>query len=296
MILRKYYPTIVLSDIHLGSEHSRTEEVTRFLKHVDCDRLILNGDIIDGWQLKKSGKRWKQKHTDFFKVLMKMMEKRGTEIIYVVGNHDDFLDSLAPFKFSNISIVKDYLLKTRQGKRYFVTHGDIFDTVTTHMRWLAMLGDMGYTFLLWLNKVYNHRRERQGKPYFSSNCEIFFNISHSSNYVACVIGNRPVGIDIEKARKGRQNLAKRFFDVSEAEWIKECDSDQRFFRIWTLKEAYGKATGQGVLDILDKIVYRLEKGKMNGCHRNNQNYNGLPQNFTIVEKEVDGFSLSVIQL
>lgn len=106
----------------------------------------MNGDIIDGWQLKKSGKRWKQKHTDFFKVLMKMMEKRGTEIIYVVGNHDDFLDSLAPFKFSNISIVKDYLLKTRQGKRYFVTHGDIFDTVTTHMRWLAMLGDVGYTF------------------------------------------------------------------------------------------------------------------------------------------------------
>ena len=125
----------------------------------------------------------------------------------------------------------------------------------------------------------------QGKPYFLSNCEIFFNISHSSNYVACVIG-----IDIEKARKGRQNLAKRFFDVSEAEWIKECDSDQRFFRIWTLKEAYGKATGQGVLDILGKIVYRLEKGKMKAymC--------GLPQNFTIVEKEVDGFSLSVIQL
>ena len=107
----------------------------------------------------------------------------------------------------------------------------------------------------------------QGKPYFLSNREIFFNISHSSNYVACVIGDRPVGID-----------------------IKECDSDQRFFRIWTLKEAYGKATGQGVLDILDKIVYRLEKGKMKAymC--------GLPQNFTIVEKEVDGFSLSVIQL
>ena len=130
----------------------------------------------------------------------------------------------------------------------------------------------------------------QGKPYFLLHREIFFNISHSSNYVACVIGDRPVGIDIEKARKGRQNLAKRFFDISEAEWIKECDNDQRFFRIWTLKEAYGKATGQGVLDILDKIVYRLEKGKMKAymC--------GLPQNFTIVEKEFDGFSLSVIQL
>ena len=121
----------------------------------------------------------------------------------------------------------------------------------------------------------------QGKPYFLSNCEIFFNISHSSNYVACVIGDRPVG---------RQNLAKRFFDISEAEWIKECDSDERFFRIWTLKEAYGKATGQGVLDILGKIVYRLEKGKMSAYAY------GIPQNFTIVEKEVDGFRLSAIQL
>ena len=130
----------------------------------------------------------------------------------------------------------------------------------------------------------------QGKPYFLLFREIFFNISHSSNYVACVIGDRPVGIDIEKAREGRQNLAKRFFDISEAEWIKECDSDERFFRIWTLKEAYGKATGQGVLDILGKIVYRLEKGKMSAYAY------GIPQNFTIVEKEVDGFRLSAIQL
>ena len=130
----------------------------------------------------------------------------------------------------------------------------------------------------------------QGKPYFLSNCEIFFNISHSSNYVVCAIGDKPVGIDIEGGRKGRQNLARRFFDRAESDWIEEAESDERFFRIWTLKEAYGKATGQGVLDILGKIVYRLEKGKMKAymC--------GLPQNFTIVEKEVDGFSLSVIQL
>ena len=94
-------------------------------------------------------------------------------------------------------------------------------------------------------------------------------------------------LDLEQ---GFMSESPRFPDISEAEWIKECDSDQRFFRIWTLKEAYGKATGQGVLDILDKIVYRLEKGKMKAymC--------GLPQNFTIVEKEFDGFSLSVIQL
>ena len=94
----------------------------------------------------------------------------------------------------------------------------------------------------------------QGKPYFLSNREIFFNISHSSNYVACVIGDRPVGIDIEKARKGRQNLAKRFFDISEAEWIKECDSDQRFFRIWTLKEAYGKAIDESLISGVEELA------------------------------------------
>ena len=130
----------------------------------------------------------------------------------------------------------------------------------------------------------------QGKPYFLSNREIFFNISHSSNYVACAISDRPVGIDIEGGRKARQNLAKRFFDESEASWINECQSEERFFRIWTLKEAYGKATGKGVLDILDKIVYRLKEGKMTAY------IDDVPQNFTIVERKVDDLYLSAIQL
>lgn len=184
MVIRRYYPTIVLSDIHLGSEHSRTREVTGFLKRVNCGRLILNGDIIDGWQLQRSGKSWKQAQTDFFKVLMKMMEKQGTQIIYVRGNHDDFLDSLVPFHFSNITIVKDYLLNTRDGKRYLVTHGDVFDTVTTNMRWLAKLGDVGYTFLLWLNKIYNRRRERLGKPYFSLSQQVKHKVKSAVSYIS----------------------------------------------------------------------------------------------------------------
>lgn len=130
----------------------------------------------------------------------------------------------------------------------------------------------------------------QGKPYFLLFREIFFNISHSSNYVVCAIGDKPVGIDIEGGRKGRQNLARRFFDRAESDWIEEAESDERFFRIWTLKEAYGKATGCGVLDILDKIVYRLEYGEIKAY------IGGIPQNFTIVEKKIDKFRLSAIQL
>lgn len=183
METRTYYPTIVLSDIHMGSGHSHTEEVTFFLKHVDCDRLILNGDIIDGWQLQKQGKKWETKHTDFFKVLMKMMENRGTEIIYVRGNHDDFLDRVAPLCIYNVSIVTNYQFQSH-GKKYYVTHGDIFDTITTNMRWLAKLGDVGYTLLLWLNRIYNKRRAKLGKPYYSLSQKVKSKVKSAVSYMS----------------------------------------------------------------------------------------------------------------
>lgn len=184
MRLRVNYQTIVLSDIHLGTSHSKVTEVSLFLSSVNCKRLILNGDIIDGWHLKKSSTRkWKKEHTKFFKVLMKMMEKNGTEVIYVRGNHDDFLDNLIPMQFANIRIVKDYILESH-GKRYFVTHGDVFDKVTTQMKWLAKLGDLGYTMLLWLNSQYNRYRIRSGKPYFSLSQAIKQKVKSAVSYIS----------------------------------------------------------------------------------------------------------------
>lgn len=184
MYLRKHYRTIVLSDIHLGTTHSKVEEVSQLLRSVNCDKLILNGDIIDGWHMKKNGTRkWQPAHTQFFKIIMKLMEKCGTEVIYVRGNHDDFLDNLAPIRFANIQIVKDYVLKS-EGKSYFVTHGDIFDRVTTQMKWLALLGDMGYTFLLWFNGWYNKYRTWRGKPYFSLSQRIKQKVKSAVSYIS----------------------------------------------------------------------------------------------------------------
>ncbi len=181
---RTHYRTIVLSDIHLGTTHSKTDEVCHFLSNVDCDRLILNGDIIDGWHLKKSGtKRWQAKHTRFFKILMKMMENNNTELIYVKGNHDDFLEALTPLTFSNIHIVRDYEFISHN-KRYFVTHGDLFDRVTTQMKWLAKLGDMGYTILLALNSFYNKYRARKGKPYYSFSQHVKQKVKSAVNYIS----------------------------------------------------------------------------------------------------------------
>jgi UDP-2,3-diacylglucosamine pyrophosphatase LpxH len=179
---RNHYKTIVLSDIHLGIKNSKAKEVVRFLKSNTCDTLILNGDIIDGWQLKRGGK-WKKKHTRFFRVVLKMMEKHKTKIVYVRGNHDDFMDNILPFIFGNINLVKDYSYQSK-GKKFLVIHGDIFDAITTHLRWLAMLGDIGYTLLLWINKLYNNWRVRRGLPYYSLSQIVKQKVKSAVSYIS----------------------------------------------------------------------------------------------------------------
>lgn len=163
--MKTHYRTIVLSDIHLGIRNSHVREAVRFLKRHTCDKLILNGDIIDGWQLRKSG-QWKKRHTAFFKHIMKRVSSTDTEVVYLRGNHDDFLDEVLPLQIGNFSIVRTHIHHSA-GRRYFVVHGDIFDTVTTRLKWIAKLGDTGYTFLLWLNRHYNAYRTRRGMPYYS---------------------------------------------------------------------------------------------------------------------------------
>lgn len=180
---RTHFRTIVISDVHLGTNGSKAKEVTDFLKYYSCEKLILNGDIIDGWQLRRSGK-WKKKHTAFFRAMLKAMDQHDTKVVYLRGNHDDFLDQVMPLKVGKyFSIRKDYVLKSGQ-KKFYVTHGDVFDTVTTHMKWLAYLGDVGYTFLLWLNKVYNNYRAWRGLPYFSLSQKIKHRVKQAVSYIS----------------------------------------------------------------------------------------------------------------
>ncbi|MDX2304873.1 MAG: UDP-2,3-diacylglucosamine diphosphatase [Microscillaceae bacterium] len=160
-----HFKTIIISDVHLGTAGSKANEIVRFLCQYTCDTLILNGDIIDGWELKKYGS-WKVKHTRFFKAVLKMIEEHQTKVVYLHGNHDDFLDNILPLTIGNFSLQMDYIHES-MGKKYYVVHGDIFDSVTSHLKWIAKLGSIGYTFLLWLNKIYNAYRKRLGKPPYS---------------------------------------------------------------------------------------------------------------------------------
>ncbi|GAB4025953.1 UDP-2,3-diacylglucosamine diphosphatase [Spirosoma koreense] len=177
------FRTIVLSDIHLGTAGSKAKEATEFLRNYSCQKLILNGDIVDGWQLKQYG-TWKRKHTAFFKTVLKQIVHYNTKVVYLRGNHDDFLDQIMPLKVGrNFSIRKDYTL-TSGVRKFYVTHGDVFDSITSHMKWLAYLGDLGYTLLLWINKFYNNYRSWRGLPYYSLSQRIKSRIKHAVSYIS----------------------------------------------------------------------------------------------------------------
>jgi UDP-2,3-diacylglucosamine pyrophosphatase LpxH len=174
--------TVILSDVHLGTPNSKVREVNHFLRHVRCAKLILNGDIIDGWQLKRGG-RWKKADTRFIRIVLKMLEKKNTQVVYLRGNHDDVLANFLPLEFEGLQVVEDYIHEGVRG-RYLVLHGDVFDTVTKNLVWLAHLGDWGYSFLLSLNRLYNAWRAWRGKEYWSLSKAIKARVKSAVNHVS----------------------------------------------------------------------------------------------------------------
>jgi UDP-2,3-diacylglucosamine pyrophosphatase LpxH len=159
------FKTIFISDVHLGMPDSKAAQAAHFLRNCLCDKLVLNGDIIDAWHLRRLG-GWNKGHTNFIRTVLRKMEKENTQIIYLRGNHDDILDRFIPIRFGSFIITDEHIHRTPSGD-YLVVHGDGFDAVTTNHAWLARLGGFGYNFLLRINRIYNAWRVWRGKPPFS---------------------------------------------------------------------------------------------------------------------------------
>lgn len=153
------YRSIFISDIHLGTRFSQADELLEFFRRTQCENLYLVGDIIDGWAIKRKLK-WAQSHSD---VIQKVLRKarKGTNVFYITGNHDDFLRSFLPLGLGDSLQVADACeYVSLKGERFYITHGDFFDSVTMTKRWLAILGDMGYDLLLNVNQLLNWCRKK----------------------------------------------------------------------------------------------------------------------------------------
>jgi UDP-2,3-diacylglucosamine pyrophosphatase LpxH len=157
--------TVIISDVHLGTHDCKAREVNHFLKYTRCEKLILNGDIIDGWRLSK-GWYWPAEHNEVVRRLLKMAH-RGTRVVYIVGNHDEMLREYAGLSFGGITIHNEAIHETRDGRRLLVTHGDAFDGIVLYAKWLAFLGDKAYSVLLHVNQIFNRVRRRFDMPYWS---------------------------------------------------------------------------------------------------------------------------------
>ena len=164
----KTYRSIFISDVHLGTKDCQAEKLNNFLKHNSCDTLYLVGDIIDAWKIKQNKWRWKQSHTNVIRRILGHA-KRDTRVVYVAGNHDEFLRPFMHYDigFGMIEVVNQIEHIGADNQHYLVVHGDLFDGITRLAPWLAMLGDKAYDFILGLNTRINWIRHRFGFGYFS---------------------------------------------------------------------------------------------------------------------------------
>lgn len=159
------YRAIFISDTHLGTRGCKAHHLLDFLRHHESDHLYLVGDIIDGWAL-RDGFYWPQCHNDVVQKVLRRARK-GTQVVYVPGNHDEFARQFVGLDFGGIAIRAEAEHRLLDGRRLWVVHGDFADGVIQHARWLAYVGDSLYGFALWLNRHVNTVRARLGMQYWS---------------------------------------------------------------------------------------------------------------------------------
>ena len=182
------YQTIIVSDLHLGTKYSKADEFIEFIETHPTDLLILNGDIIDGWAINR-GSKWKKQHTKVISKLLKLSNK--IQIIWIRGNHDEFVQEFIDSHFGGIEIREDYILHLSEWikddyyekKSYYIFHGDVIDVFITKYKWLSKIGSIGYDFALWLNKIYNSYRKWRKLPYISISQKIKGGVKAATNYI-----------------------------------------------------------------------------------------------------------------
>ncbi|WP_243373561.1 UDP-2,3-diacylglucosamine diphosphatase [Microvirga solisilvae] len=174
--------TMFLSDLHLGTKGCQAGALLDFLKLYDAETIYLVGDIVDGWRL-KSGWYWPQSHNDVVQKLLRKVRK-GSSLIYVPGNHDEFLRDYVGISLGGIELAEHAIHETADGKRYLVIHGDQFDLVVRHARWLALLGDGAYTTALFVNTYLNIIRRKLGLTYWSLSAWAKLKVKNAVNFIS----------------------------------------------------------------------------------------------------------------
>ena len=222
------YRTVFISDVHLGTRGCQAELLLDFIRHMECETLYLVGDIVDGWKL-KGGWWWPQAHNDVVQKLLRLARK-GCEVIYIPGNHDEFARDFCGVHLGGVVVTRDAIHQAADGKRFLVLHGDEFDGVTRHARWLAFLGDWAYRTVLALNTVFNHARRKLGFGYWSLSAYLKVKVKNALQFIE----NFEAAVAAEARRRGVDGVIcghihkaeMRDIDgvtyINDGDWVESC--------------------------------------------------------------------------
>jgi UDP-2,3-diacylglucosamine pyrophosphatase LpxH len=175
------FRSLFISDVHLGAKGCQAGRLLDFLRWHEAETIYLVGDIVDGWQL-KSGWYWPQAHNDVVQKILRKARK-GARVVYVPGNHDEFLRDYCGTHFGGIEVAETALHDGADGRRYLVIHGDVFDFVVTQARWLALVGDRAYDLAILINRWFNAMRRRLGFPYWSLSQWAKLKVKNAVSYI-----------------------------------------------------------------------------------------------------------------
>ena len=152
--------SIFLSDIHLGTRACQADRLIEFLRSYTAQNVFLIGDIVDFWAMRRSIVWTPAQNTVVQKILRRA--RRGERVVFIPGNHDEALRDYLGIAFGDIEVVGEYVHQLADGRRFLLLHGDEFDQITRHHRWIAVLGDVMYDVLVRLNSTVAFIRRRFG--------------------------------------------------------------------------------------------------------------------------------------
>lgn len=177
--MKRSVEVAVISDTHLGTYGCKAKELLNYLRSIDPKVLILNGDFIDIWQFKKS--YFPESHLEIIKYILNL-SLTNCQVIYLTGNHDEFLRKFSPMTFGKIKLLDKHIFEL-DGKKTWVFHGDVFDSSVQHSKWIAKLGGIGYDYLIRLNNLSNWILSKMGREKYSFSKKIKNNIKKAVKFI-----------------------------------------------------------------------------------------------------------------
>jgi UDP-2,3-diacylglucosamine pyrophosphatase LpxH len=171
---------VVISDVHLGTYGCHAKELLQYLSSIKPKILVLNGDIIDIWQFRKS--YFPKAHLKVIREIINFASK-GTKVYYITGNHDEMLRKFSDTGIGNISIL-DKLVLDIDDKKAWIFHGDVFDVSVQHSKWIAKLGGIGYDYLILMNRFVNWCLKKVGRPPYSFSKKIKASVKKAITYIS----------------------------------------------------------------------------------------------------------------